>query len=166
LAKSQRPLRRSAPAQGTSAGGGRVGGFRRASAKTAKKAQKIAVRVDNDELPDADFLTALSIPTLLKRYIDDRTCRSCLRIKVIDVRNLDLKVQPSPERVFQWRCSKATPWAISLLEHQVNGSAHEISELFLGTFKSTAKPKHFNVEGQGSLEIGDIKLGNDGRRWE
>jgi hypothetical protein len=85
-------------------------------------------------------------------------------MKMIDVRNLDLKVHPSPERVFQGAGAKPAPGAIRLFEHQVHRSACQISELLLGTFNADTEPKNVHVEAQRPGEIGDVKFGNDRRR--
>jgi hypothetical protein len=81
---------------------------------------------------------------------------------MVDVGNLDLKVHPSPERVFQGGYAKPASGAVCLFEHQVDGSAGKISEALLGTFKADAEPKSVYVEAQGPSEIGDVKFGNDG----
>jgi hypothetical protein len=44
-------------------------------------------------------------------------------VEKIDVRDLDLEVNPSSIRVLQWRSSKPPSGAIRLLEHQVDGAA-------------------------------------------
>jgi hypothetical protein len=85
---------------------------------------------------------------------------------MVDVRNLDLKVHPSSERVFQGRRAKPASGAVRLFEHHVNGSARQISEPLLRTFKVDAEPENVHVEAYGSGEIGDVKFGNDGRRSE
>src|ERR1700722_13480815 len=85
-------------------------------------------------------------------------------MKMIDVRNLDLKVHSSPERVFQGSRAKPASGAIRLFEHQVDRSARQISELLLGTFNADTEPKNVHVEAYGPREIGNIKFGNDGRR--
>src|ERR1700683_1961511 len=81
---------------------------------------------------------------------------------MVDVGNLDLKVHPSPDRVFQGGYAKPASGAVCLLEHQVEGSAGKISEALLGTFKADTEPKSVYVEAQGPSEIGDVKFGNDG----
>jgi hypothetical protein len=136
------------------------------SAKAAEEAKEIAIRVDDDELPIPRFFVALSVPALLKRDIDGSARPQRLRMKMVDVGNLDLKVHPSSKRVFQGSCAKPAPGAIRLFEHQVDGSARQISEPLLRTFKVDAEPKNVHVEAYGSGEIGDVKFGNDGRRSE
>jgi hypothetical protein len=42
-------------------------------AEAAEEAKEIAIGVDDDELPIARFFVILSVPTLLKRDIDDCT---------------------------------------------------------------------------------------------
>jgi hypothetical protein len=42
-------------------------------AEAAEKAKEIAIWVDDDELTIARFFVTLSVPTLLKRDIDDCT---------------------------------------------------------------------------------------------
>ena len=83
---------------------------------------------------------------------------------MVDVGNLDLKVDPSPERVFQGSRAKPASWAIRLFEHQVDSPARQISEPLLGTFNADTEPKNVYVEAYGSREIGNIKFGNDWRR--
>jgi hypothetical protein len=85
-------------------------------------------------------------------------------MKMVDVGNLDLKVYPSPERVFQRSGAKPASGAIRLFEHQVDRSARQISEELLGTFNADTEPKNVHVEADGSGEIGDVKFGNDRRR--
>src|SRR5664279_1995011 len=85
-------------------------------------------------------------------------------MKLVDVGNLDLKVHPSPERVFQGSGAKPASGAIRLFEHQVDRSARQISELLLGTFNANTEPENVYVETQGPREIGNVKFGNDGRR--
>ena len=85
-------------------------------------------------------------------------------MKMVDVGNLDLKVHPSPERVFQGSRAKPASGAIRLFEHQVDRSARQISEPLLGTFNADTEPKNVYVEAQGPGEIGNVKFGNDGRR--
>ena len=85
-------------------------------------------------------------------------------MKMVDVRNLDLKVHPSPERVFQGSRAKPASGAIRLFEHQVDRSACQISEPRLGTFDADTEPEKVYVEAQGPREIGNVKFGNDGRR--
>jgi hypothetical protein len=82
---------------------------------------------------------------------------------MVDVGNLDLKVHPSPERVFQGSHAIAAARAVCLFEHQVDGSAGKISETLLGTFKADTEPKSVHVEAQGPSEIGDVQFGNHGR---
>jgi hypothetical protein len=87
-------------------------------------------------------------------------------VKTVDVRNLDLKVHPSPERVFQGGYAKPASGAVCLFEHQVDGSARQISEPLLRTFKADTEPKNVYVEAHGPGEIGNVKFGNDRRRSE
>ena len=86
-----------------------------------------------------------------------------LRVKMVDVGNLDLKVHSSPERVFQGSHTKPASGSICLFEHQMDGSARKISEPLLGPFKADAKSKSVNVEAQGSAQIGNVEFGNDWR---
>jgi hypothetical protein len=134
------------------------------SAKAAEEAKEIAIWVDDDELPISRFFVALSVPALLKRNIDGSARLQCLRVKTVDVRNLDLKVHPSPERVFQGSRAEPASGAIRLFEHQVNRSARQINEPLFGTFNAETEPKNVYVEADGSGEIGNVKFGNDGRR--
>src|ERR1700722_5920940 len=101
---------------------------------------------------------------LLKRDIDGGARPQRLRMKMVDVWNLDLKVHPSPQRGFQGSRAKPASGAIRLFEHQVHWSACQINELLLGTFNADAKPKNVHVEAHGPREIGNVKFGNDGRR--
>jgi hypothetical protein len=126
----------------------------------------MAIGVDDDELPISRFFVALPVPALLKWNIDGCARLQRLRVKTVDVGNLDLKVHPSPERVLQGSRAKPAPWAIRLFEHQVNGSARQVSEPLLRTFKVDAEPENVHVEAYGSGEIGDVKFGNDRRRVE
>ena len=87
-----------------------------------------------------------------------------LRMKMVDVGNLDLKIDPSPERIFQGSRAKPASGAIRLFEHQVDRSARQISEPLLGTFNADTEPKNVHVEAQGRREIGNVKFGNDWRR--
>jgi hypothetical protein len=84
-------------------------------------------------------------------------------MKMVDVGNLNLKVHPSPERVFQGSRAKPASGAIRLFEHQVDRSAGQISEQLLGTFNADPEPKNVYVEADGSREIGNVKFGDDGR---
>jgi hypothetical protein len=136
------------------------------SAKVAEEAKEIAIGVDDDELPIPRFFVALSVPALLKRDIDGGARLQRPRVKTVNVRNLDLKVHPSPERVFQGSYAKPAPGAIRLFEHQVDGSARQMSEPLLRTFKVDAEPENVHVEAYRSGEIDDVKFGNDGRRSE
>jgi hypothetical protein len=136
------------------------------SAKASEEAKEIAIQVDDDELPIASFFIALSVPALLKGDIDGGARAQRLRVKTVDVGNLDLKVHPSPERVFKGGYAKPASGAIRLFEHQVDRSAREISEPFLGTFKADTEPKSVYVEVHGPGQIGNVKFGNDGRRSE
>ena len=133
------------------------------SAKVAEEAKEIAIGVEDDELAIACFFVAPSIPALLKRDIDGCACPQRLRMKMVDVGNLDLKVHPSAERVFQGSRAKPASGAIRLFEHQVDRSAREISEQLLGTFNADTEPENVCVEAQGPREIGNVKFGNDGR---
>ena len=65
---------------------------------------------------------------------------------MVDVGNLDLKVHPSPERIFQGRRTKAAPRAICLFEHQVDGSAGQISEALPETLEADTESKSVDVE--------------------
>jgi hypothetical protein len=132
-------------------------------AEAAEKAKEIAIWVDDDQLPMAHFFVTLSVPTLLKRHVDGRTRPRHLRVKMVDVANFDLKVHPSPERIFQGRRTKAASRAICLFEHQMDGSAGQISEALLGTLEADTESKSIYVEAQGLSEIGDVKFRNDGR---
>jgi hypothetical protein len=134
------------------------------SAKAREETKEIAIRVDDDELPMARFFVAPSIPALLKRDIDGGARPQRLRMKMVDVGNLNLKVHPSPERVFQGSRAKPASRAVRLFEHQVDRSARQISELLLGTFNADTEPKNVHVEAQGPGEISNVKFGNDGRR--
>jgi hypothetical protein len=134
------------------------------SAKASEEAKEIAIQVDDDELPIARFFIALSVPALLKRDIDGGARAQRLRVKTVDVGNLDLKVHPSAERVFQGRYAKPASGAIRLFEHQVDRSAREISEPLLGTFKADTEPESVYVEVHGPGQIGNVEFGNDGRR--
>jgi hypothetical protein len=134
------------------------------SAKAREEAKEIAVWVDDDKLSIARFFVAPSIPALLKRDIDGGARPQPLRMKMVDVWNLNLKVHPSPERVFQGSRAKPASGAIRLFEHQVHWSARQINELLLGTFNADAELKNVYVEACGSGEIGDVKFGNDRRR--
>jgi hypothetical protein len=136
------------------------------SAKAREEAKEIAIRVDDDELPIPRFFVALSVPALLQRDIDGSARPQRLRMKMVDVGNLNLKVHPSPERVFQGSRAKPASGAMRLFEHQVDGSARQISEPLLRTFKVDAEPENVHVEAYGSGEIGDVKLGNDRRHSE
>jgi hypothetical protein len=133
------------------------------SAKAGEEAKEIAIRVDDDELSIARFLVALSVPALLKRDIDGRARSQRLRMKMVDVGHLDLKVHPSPERVFQGSRAKPASGAIRLFEHQVDKSARQINELLFGTFNADTEPKNVHIEAQGPGEIGNVKFGNDWR---
>jgi hypothetical protein len=133
------------------------------SAKAREETKEIAIRVDDDELPMARFFVAPSIPALLKRDIDGGARPQRLRMKMVDVGNLNLKVHPSPERVFQGSRAKPASGAIRLFEHQVDRSARQISEPLLGTFNADTEPKNVHVEAQGPGEISNVKFGNDGR---
>jgi hypothetical protein len=133
------------------------------SAKAREETKEIAVRVDDDELPMARFFVAPSIPALLKRDIDGGARPQRLRMKMVDVGNLNLKVHPSPERVFQGSRAKPASRATRLFEHQVDRSAGQISEQLLGTFDTDPEPKNVYVEADGSREIGNVKFGDDGR---
>src|ERR1700722_11666124 len=82
---------------------------------------------------------------------------------MVNVGNLDLKVHPSPERVFQGIHAIAAARAVCLFEHQVDGSAGKMSETLLGTFKADTEPESVHVEAQGPSEIGDVQFGNHGR---
>jgi hypothetical protein len=84
-------------------------------------------------------------------------------MKMVDVGSRNLKVHPSPERVFQGSRAKAASGALRLFEHQVDRSARQISEQLLGTFNADTEPENVCVEAQGPREIGDVKFGNDGR---
>ncbi len=86
-------------------------------------------------------------------------------MKMIDVRNLDLKVHPSSERVFQESRAKPASGAVRLFEHQVDRSARQVSEPLLGTFNADIEPKNVGVEAQGPGEIGNVKFGDDGAGW-
>ena len=132
-------------------------------AEAAEEAKEIAIWVDDDELPIARFFVTLSVPTLLKGHVDGRTRPRHLRVKMVDVGNLDLKVHPSPERIFQGSRTKAASRAVCLFQHQVRGSAAKISEALLGTFKADTEPKSVYVEAQGPSEICDVKFGNNKR---
>jgi hypothetical protein len=134
------------------------------SAKAREEAKEIAIWVDDDELPIARFFVAPSIPALLKRDIDGSAGPQRLRMKMVDVGNLDLKVHPSPEWVFQGSRAKPASGAIRLFEHQVYRSARQINELLLGTFNADTEPKSVHVEPQGPREIGNVEFGNDWRR--
>jgi hypothetical protein len=134
------------------------------SAKAREEAKEIAIQVDDDELPIARFFVALSVPALLKRDIDGGACSQRLRVKMVDVGNLDLKVHPSPKRVFQGSGAKPASGAVRLFEHQVDRSARQISEPLLGTFNADTEPESVYVEVHGSGETGNVKFGNDGRR--
>lgn len=135
-------------------------------AEVAEEAKEIAIRVDDDELPIARFFVTLSIPTLFKRDMDGCTCPRRLRVKMVDVGNFDLKVHASPERVFQGSRAEAASGAVSLFEHQVDGSSGKISEALLRTFKADTEPKNIYIEAQRSGEIGNVKFGDDGRCTE
>ena len=93
------------------------------SAKVAEETKEIAIWVDDDELPIARLFVALSVPALLERNIDGCPRPQRLCVKMVHVRNLNLKVHPSPERVFQGSRAKAASGAVCLFEHQVDGSA-------------------------------------------
>jgi hypothetical protein len=134
------------------------------SPEAREEAKEIAIWVDDDELPIAHFFVAPSVPALLKREIDGGASPRRLRMKMIDVRNLDLKVHPSSERVFQGSGAKPASGAIRLFEHQVDRSARQISEPLLGAFNADTEPKNVYVEAQGPREIGNVKFGNDRRR--
>jgi hypothetical protein len=133
-------------------------------AKAREEAKEIAIWVDDDELPIARFFVALSVPALLKRDIDGGARPQRLRMKLFDVGNLNLKVHPSPERVFQGSRAKPASGAIRLFEPQVDRSARQISEELLGTFNADTEPKNVHVEAQGPRETGNVKFGNNGRR--
>ncbi len=85
-------------------------------------------------------------------------------MKMVDVGNLDLKIDPSPERIFQGSRAKPTSRAIRLFEHQVDRSARQISKPLLGTFNADTEPKNVHIEAYRSAEIGNVKFGNDRRR--
>jgi hypothetical protein len=89
-------------------------------AEAAEEPKEIAIWVDDDELPIARFFVTLSVPTLLKRDIDGCTCPRRLPVKMVDVGNLDLKVHPSPERVFQGSHAIAASRAVCLFEHRTD----------------------------------------------
>jgi hypothetical protein len=93
------------------------------SAKIAEEAKEIAIWVEDDELAIARFFVIVSVPTLLKRDINSGACSQRLRVKVVDIGNLNLKVHPSPERVFQGGYAKPASGAICLFEHQMDGSS-------------------------------------------
>jgi hypothetical protein len=133
-------------------------------AKAREETKEIAIWVDNDELPKARFFVAASIPALLKRDIDGGARPQHLRVKLVDVGNLDLKVHSSPERVFQGSRAKPASGAIRLFEHQMDRSARQINEPLFGTFNADTEPKSVCVEAHGTGEIGNVKFGNDGRR--
>jgi hypothetical protein len=133
-------------------------------AKAREEAKEIAIRVDDDELPIARFFVALSIPALLKRDIDGGARPQRLCMKLVDVGNLNLKVHPSPERVFQGSGAKPASGAVRLFEHQVDRSARQINEQLLGTFNADTESESVYVEAQGAREIGNVKFGNDRRR--
>jgi hypothetical protein len=133
-------------------------------AKAREEAKEIAIGVNDDELPIARFFVALSVPALLKRDIDGNARPRHLRMELVDVGNLNLKVHPSPERVFQGSGAKPASGAIRLFEHQVDGSPRQINELLLGTFNADPEAKNVYVEAQGPREIGNVKFGNDWRR--
>jgi len=120
--------------------------FREAAVAT----EPLAIWVDDDELPIARFFVTLSVPVLLKRDIDGRTSPQRLRVKKVDVGDLDLKVHPSPERVFQGSHTEPAPRPICLFEHQMDGSARKISKPLLGAFKADTESKSVYVEAQGS----------------
>ena len=134
------------------------------SAEAREEAKEIAIWVDDDELPIAGFFVALSIPALLKRNMDARARPRRERMKMVDVGNLDLKIHPPAERVFQGSRAKPASGTIRLFEHQVDGSAGQISKPLLGTFNPDTESKNVHVEAYGSGEIGNVKFGNDGRR--
>jgi hypothetical protein len=136
------------------------------SAKVAEETKEIAIWVDDDELPIARLFVTLSVPALLERNIDGCPRPQRLRVKTVDIENLDLKVHPSPERVFQGGYAKPASGAVCLFEHQVDGSARQISEPLLRTFKADTEPKNVYVEAHGPGEIGNVKFGNDRRRNE
>ena len=85
-------------------------------------------------------------------------------MKMVDVGNLDLKIDPSPEWVLEGSGAKPAPRAIRLFEHQVDRSARQINKLLLGTFNTDTEPKNVHVEAYRSGEIGNVKFGNDRRR--
>ncbi len=143
---------------------GRGCSYRLSSAKAREEAKEKAVRVDDHELPKASFYVATSIPALLKRDIDGGACPQRTRMEMVDVRNLNLEVHPSPERVFQGSRAKPASMAVRLFEHQVDRSARQISEQLLGTFNTDTEAKNVYIEADRSGEIGDVKFGNDGRR--
>jgi hypothetical protein len=133
------------------------------SPKAREEAKEISVRVDDDELPMARFFVAPSIPALLKRDMDGGARPQRLRMKLVDIRNLNLKVHPSSERVFQGRRAKPAPGAIRLFEHQVDRSARQISEQLFGTLNTDTEPENLHVEADGSREVGNVKFWDDGR---
>jgi len=134
------------------------------SAKAGEEAKEIAIQVDDDELPIARFFAALPVPALLERDIDGGARPQRLRVKTVDVGNLDLKVHPSPERVFQGSRAIPASGAIRLFEHEVDRPAREIGEPLLGTFKADTETKSVYIEVHGPGQIGYVKFGNDGRR--
>jgi hypothetical protein len=115
------------------------------------------------ELAMASFFVAPSIPALLKRNVDGGPRPQRLRMKVVDVRNLNLKVHPSSERVFKGRRAKPAPGAVRLFEHQVDRSARQISEALFRTLNADSEPENLHVEADGSKEVGNVKFWNDGR---
>ena len=83
-------------------------------------------------------------------------------MKVIDIRNLNLEVDPSSEWVLQ-RCGpKPASRTIRLLKHQMDGATRQVSEALLRAFDQAVEPQSISVEPKRSVQVSDIEFWYNG----
>ena len=69
-------------------------------AKTSEKAEKITIRVRYDKLTVAAIFMVYPIPFIFKWQIEFRARSLCSLVQIVNVWNVDLKIDPSAVRVF------------------------------------------------------------------
>jgi hypothetical protein len=107
------------------------GGLERRPSNSGGKAQKIAVRVSERELPKPDLAVISTIPALLDWHLWNESCSENPLMERRRVRHRDLEVHAPTVRIFERCKAKAPARTRRFFQHQVRIVEGEVGESLL-----------------------------------
>jgi hypothetical protein len=139
------------------------GGLERRPSNSGGKAQKIAVRVSERELPKPDLAVISTIPALLDWHLWNESCSENPLMERRRVRHRDLEVHAPTVRIFERCKAKAPARTRRFFQHQVRIVEGEVGESLLFARIQDRKAYEADVKLQRSAQIAHIEFGNEAR---